>query len=103
MAALLASARARASEYEAEHGGFSGEPNDDSDLETGVPDLESKSIRKDTSRRAFDKMFEQVVDSANAILYVLDARDPEGSRSRDVEGQKMAPNGGDQRLILILN
>jgi len=103
MAALLASARARASEYEAEHGGFSGESNDGSDSETDIPNPESKSTRKDTSRKAFDKMFKQVVDAADVILYVLDARDPEGTRSRDVERQIMAANSGEKRLILILN
>ncbi|KAG0643665.1 P-loop containing nucleoside triphosphate hydrolase protein [Tuber brumale] len=103
MAALLASARARAAEYEAEHGGPSGESDDDSDSETGIPDIESKSTQKDTSRKAFDKMFKQVVDAADVILYVLDARDPEGTRSRDVERQMMAADGGEKRLILILN
>ena len=39
MAALLTLRRVRASEYEAEHGGFSGESNCDSDSETGIPDL----------------------------------------------------------------
>jgi len=49
MGALLALRRVRASEYEAEHGGFGGESNGDSDSETGFPDLESKSTGKDTS------------------------------------------------------
>ncbi|RPB01093.1 P-loop containing nucleoside triphosphate hydrolase protein [Choiromyces venosus 120613-1] len=103
MAALLASARARAAEYEAEHGDSSGESDDDSDSEIGIPDLESKSTRRDTSRKAFDKMFKQVIDAADVILYVLDARDPEATRSRDVERQIMAADGGEKRLILILN
>ncbi|CUS06896.1 unnamed protein product [Tuber aestivum] len=49
MAALLALRQARASEYEAEHGGFGGESNSDSDSEMGIPDLESKSTGKDIS------------------------------------------------------
>jgi nuclear GTP-binding protein len=34
---------------------------------------------------------------------VLDARDPEGTRSREVERQILAADGGNKRLILILN
>ena len=49
MAALLALQRARASEYEAEDCGFGGESNGDSDSETSIPDLESKSTSKDSS------------------------------------------------------
>src|SRR5690606_14422816 len=44
-------------------------------------------------------------DAADGILYVLDARDPEGTRSRTVERQIIAANAasGENRLILILN
>jgi len=49
MGALLSFRQARASEYEAEHCGFGGESNGDSDSETGFPDLESKSTGKVTS------------------------------------------------------
>lgn len=99
MAALLASARARAAEYEAEHGDSSGEDDSEDDAE----DEATTNTTKDTSRRAFDKMFKQVVDAADVVLYVLDARDPEGTRSRDVERAVMAADGGEKRLILILN
>jgi len=97
MAALLASARARAMEYEAEHGASSGED------ESGDEGFGFQNSAKDTSRKSFDKMFKQVVDAADVILYVLDARDPNGTRSREVERQIMAAESGDKRLILILN
>lgn len=95
MAALLASARARAVEYEEKHG-------DTSDEEDGESEQFQRG-NKDTSRRSFDKMFKQVVDSADVVLYVLDARDPMGTRSREVERQVMSMDGGEKRLILILN
>ncbi|KAL4812376.1 P-loop containing nucleoside triphosphate hydrolase protein [Aspergillus spinulosporus] len=113
MAALLASARARAAEYE---GGESDEDQDQMDEddkmegmseddevadEDGVPALVTAG--KETSRRAFDKVFKKVVDAADVILYVLDARDPEGTRSKEVEREIMAADGGQKRLILILN
>jgi nuclear GTP-binding protein len=100
MAALLASAQARAAEYEAQHGDSSGDDDDDdeSEIEGFV-----QGGSKDTSRKSFDKIFKQVVDSADVVLYVLDARDPNGTRSREVERQIMSMDGGEKRLILVLN
>ncbi|EAW07781.1 putative GTP binding protein [Aspergillus clavatus NRRL 1] len=122
MAALLASARARAAEYEDEHDEDEDEDDDEMDedddddmdgmdeddeeegaLGDAVPQLISQPISKESSRRAFDKVFKQVVEAADVILYVLDARDPEGTRSKEVEREVMAADGGSKRLILILN
>lgn len=106
MAALLASARAAAAEFEDELG--SGEEMDeddesDSDEDERGIELSGLPTRKDGSRKAFDKIFKQVVDQADVVLYVLDARDPEGTRSKEVERMVMAAASGGKRLILILN
>lgn len=55
----------------------------------------------DKSRKAYDKIFKTVVDASDVILYVLDARDPEGTRSRKVEEAVLQSQG--KRLTLILN
>ncbi|SCU94649.1 LAME_0F08416g1_1 [Lachancea meyersii CBS 8951] len=55
----------------------------------------------DKSRKAYDKIFKSVVDASDVILYVLDARDPEGTRSRKVEEAVLQSQG--KRLIFILN
>ncbi|TVY42071.1 Nuclear GTP-binding protein [Lachnellula subtilissima] len=103
MAALLASARAGAKQWENEiQDSDEMDEDDDSDSESDV-DLPGLGTRKDGSRKAFDKVFKQVIDQADVILYVLDARDPEGTRSKDVERQVMAAASGGKRLILILN
>ncbi|KAJ5794124.1 hypothetical protein N7457_000723 [Penicillium paradoxum] len=119
MAALLASARARAVEYD-ENQSDDDEMDDDEDEDdddemeddeeggatiddSAAPLVNSKSFSKESSRRQFDKVFKQVTDSADVVLYVLDARDPEGTRSRDIEREIMAADGGNKRLILILN
>merc|ERR1711964_344847 len=99
MAALLASARAAAQEYEEEL--ESGDEMDEDD-DAGV-ELSGLPTRKDGSRKAFDKVFKQVVEQADVVLYVLDARDPEGTRSKEVERMVMAAASGGKRLILILN
>ena len=115
MAALLASAKARAAEYDGQYDSDEDgemDEDDDEDDEDGMDEDEgdggvaldiAPSASKESSRRAFDKVFKQVVDAADVVLYVLDARDPEGTRSREVEREIMAAEGGSKRLILILN
>ena len=107
MAALLASAQARAAKYDKKstHGvdviddedGFAGFNSKDDD---GISAI---NLQKDSSRRAFDKVYKQVVDAADVVLYVLDARDPEGTRSKEVEQMVMAADRGSKRMIFILN
>ncbi|KAL8941449.1 MAG: hypothetical protein Q9216_002222 [Gyalolechia sp. 2 TL-2023] len=105
LAALLASAKARAAEYE--------EASDDnlddtmnSDKSASDIDLEASTNLPqphDLSRRAFDKVYRTILSSSDIILYVLDARDPNGTRSREIEREIMAANSGSKGLILILN
>ncbi|KAL5594523.1 hypothetical protein BROUX41_001449 [Berkeleyomyces rouxiae] len=97
MAALLASARRAAEDYERQLAASEDDMSDEegSDMEIGTDQA--------ASRRAHDKVFKDVVEQADVVLYVLDARDPEGTRSRDVERSVMAAANGGKRLILILN
>lgn len=108
MSALLASAKARAAEYD----DVSGNEEDEMDEDTSEGDVGINSSTTfttpgpkppESSRRAFDKIFQNVLSSADILLYVLDARDPNGTRSREIERQIMAADAGSKRLILILN
>ncbi|KAF2739981.1 hypothetical protein EJ04DRAFT_456574 [Polyplosphaeria fusca] len=113
MAALLASAQARASKFdrkrevdvdameEDDDDQFAGFDNDDDD--NNKDGSSNPTIRKDSSRKAFDKVYKEVVDSADVVLYVLDARDPQGTRSKEVEQMVMAADKGSKRLIFVLN
>jgi len=109
MAALLASAKARAAKFEQRkaHEEDAMEEDDDEEELQGLSDGDEESgvvnVRKDSSRRAFDKVYKQVVEAADVVLYVLDARDPEGTRSKEVEQTVMAADKGSKRLIFILN
>lgn len=109
MSALLASARSRAVEYE-------GVPDADDDDEMeedeseGGADISTTNFVPSSgpqtlegSRRAFDKVFKSVLSTSDILLYVLDARDPNGTRSRDIEREITAADAGSKRLILILN
>ena len=105
LAALVASARKAAEQYDREL--QSGDDVDDDDDDESVEDEDATAVVEvpggASSRKAFDKVFKQVVEQADVILYVLDARDPEGTRSRDVERSVMAAASGGKRLILVLN
>ena len=121
MAALVASARRAARKYknkrredpEYEEGDsmddgddFDEDDEDDMDDDDGTGNGHVIEVPGGaTSRKAYDKVFKSVVEQADVVLYVLDARDPEGTRSRDVERAVLAAAGGDagKRLILILN
>ncbi|KAK2603838.1 nuclear GTP-binding protein nug1 [Conoideocrella luteorostrata] len=102
MAALLASARAAAVQYDKDLADSDGMDDDDEsdDSENGVNEI---SVGQASSRKTYDKVFKQVVEQADVVLYVLDARDPEGTRSREVERSIMAAASGGKRLILVLN
>ncbi|CUS10100.1 unnamed protein product [Tuber aestivum] len=82
------------------------------EIEEGKLLKEQERLRRELAKQRNDAMdendvnsriFKQVVDAAGITLYVLDARDPEGTRSRDVQRQKMGADGSEKRLILILN
>ncbi|KUI60387.1 Nuclear GTP-binding protein NUG1 [Cytospora mali] len=105
MAALLASARRAAETYERElESGDDDMDEDDSEYDSDEDESGAIAVGGNaTSRKAFDKVFKQVVEQADVVLYVLDARDPEGTRSREVERSVMAAAESGKRLILVLN
>ncbi|KAM5384044.1 hypothetical protein ACJA88_003199 [Fusarium oxysporum] len=70
---------------------------------TGAKDEAAMTDVQASSRKTYDRVFKQVVEQADVVLYVLDARDPEGTRSREVERQIMAAASGGKRLILVIN
>ena len=56
----------------------------------------------DSTRRAFYKEFMKVVDAADVVIEVLDARDPLSCRCLDVE-RLVRRSGADKKVILLLN
>ncbi|CAL9733916.1 nuclear GTP-binding protein Nug1p [Monosporozyma servazzii] len=109
LAALVESAQQAANEYNGESSGnaagaaVSQEPLDVVDYNINFFDDEGDEGESELekSRKAYDKIFKTVVDASDVVLYVLDARDPEGTRSRKVEEAVLQSQG--KRLILILN
>ena len=66
--------------------------------------LDTKSINsdKEQSLKSFYKEFKKVVDAADVIIEVLDARDPLGCRCPQAE-EMVISSGTNKKLILLLN
>lgn len=60
------------------------------------------SGEKDNSKKAYFREFRKVLENADVVLEVLDARDPLGTRTRQVE-QMIIDSGLNKKIILLLN
>ena len=66
-------------------------------------DKDQKQLeRKDHSKKAYQKELNQVIENADVILEVLDARDPMSCRSKELESQILSHKDS-KKLILVLN
>jgi nuclear GTP-binding protein len=74
----------------------------DSSFEGKFVEDAATSGRKDNSRKAYYREFKKVVEQADVILEILDARDPLGCRTKQIE-EMILNAGADKRIILILN
>ena len=52
------------------------------------------------SRRAYYKELKKVIDASDVILQVLDARDPEGCRSQEIE---LTAQKAGKKVVQVLN
>ena len=74
------------------------DPEEEVDQEAA--DLKQTGLGQN-SRRAFLRELRKVVAGADVVLHVLDARDPEGTRSRAIE--EMVQGSAGKRLVFVLN
>lgn len=80
------------------------EEEEEDDEEGSDDESESEEEGNDlgqNSRRAYLKTLRKVVDKADVILHVLDARDPQGTRSKAIE--EMVTANSNKRMVFILN
>lgn len=103
MAALLASARARASEFEQSKDAEPDESLSEDTLTFSMPSERSTKIAttSQSSSQSHTSAFNALLSSSEILLYVIDARDPATTRSRRIERQMMSDPS--KRLFLILN
>nr|XP_015193702.1 PREDICTED: guanine nucleotide-binding protein-like 3-like protein isoform X1 [Lepisosteus oculatus] len=71
--------------------------------ETEIRNLEKHAnFENENSRKAYYREFKKVIDAADVILEVLDARDPLGCRCPQVE-QAVVQSGTNKKIVLVLN
>ncbi|XP_075997578.1 guanine nucleotide-binding protein-like 3-like protein [Genypterus blacodes] len=71
--------------------------------ETEMQSLEKHvNFENENSRKAYYREFKKVVEAADVILEVLDARDPIGCRCPQVE-QAVIQSGTNKKIVLVLN
>lgn len=64
----------------------------------------SEAVRtKEQLRRHYIRALHKVIDESDIIVLVLDARDPEGCRSRLVEEEVRRRESEGKRLVFVLN
>ncbi|KAJ2932150.1 hypothetical protein H1R20_g4942, partial [Candolleomyces eurysporus] len=63
----------------------------------------SRSKTKEQIRRYYLKALHKVIDQSDIIILVLDARDPEGCRSRLVEEEVRRRESEGKKLVFVLN
>lgn len=110
MAALLESAQRAAEEFDGKAKPAqeykNGVDYQDYDLESDEDDDDEVSeLHQDLekSRKQYDKIFKVVLENSDILLYVLDARDPDLTRSKAVEESILTKFNGTKKLIYILN
>ena len=72
-------------------------------LFSDTPGLSISGRTKEQMRRYYIRSLHKVVDQSDIILLVLDARDPEGCRSRLVEEEVRRRESEGKKLVFVLN
>ncbi|KAJ3789123.1 hypothetical protein GGU10DRAFT_425823 [Lentinula aff. detonsa] len=91
----LSSLAQLASNAENAENDFASEQKQESDLATGKT--------KEQIRKHYLRTLHKVIDQSDIVILVLDARDPEGCRSRLVEEEVRRRESEGKRLVFVLN
>ena len=65
--------------------------------------MDASLTTRDSSTKAFMRELRKVVERSDVVIQVLDARDPEGTRSRWVEEEVRKRDGQGKKLLAVVN
>lgn len=95
LGALLESAQLAAEDVElSDEEDFEGSDSEEEEIEVEIDDYEKNAPM-------FEAVYTHVIDNSDVVLYVLDAREPEGSRAKIAE--KYAMEHPEKRFLFVLN
>ena len=100
LGALVEQARQRRDEHDGMPGAAAAEPLSFGGAEAAGTRKEAE--KKDMSRKQYMHKFRHVIESADVVLEVVDARDPEHCRVREAE-RAVRASGGAKRLVIVVN
>jgi nuclear GTP-binding protein len=70
---------------------------------TSDADIIGPTKTKEQQRRHYIRALHKVIDQSDIVILVLDARDPEGCRSRIVEEEVRRRESEGKKLVFVLN
>mmetsp|Transcript_19594 Transcript_19594/g.30172 ORF Transcript_19594/g.30172 Transcript_19594/m.30172 type:complete len:121 (+) Transcript_19594:289-651(+) len=68
--------------------------------EVDPTDVDFNKSQMGQSRKAYYRELKKVIEESDVLIEVLDARDPEGCRSTEIEQEVLKQN---KKLLLVLN
>lgn len=72
------------------------------EVDSARNEIKNPVTKEENSLKAYYKEFKKVLDAADIILEIVDARDPLGTRCKQVE-EAVQSSKGNKRLVLVLN
>ena len=98
METYIQEVQAKVNKYEEEKNEFGGLTKEEVEEAKQLMDPNAKQMNQ--SKKAYMKELKKVLESSDVVIEVLDARDPEGCRSKEIEKQVLSAG---KKLLVVIN